>query len=166
MSGSSPTEKFYFSPSCFPYRHQNPMAHPVEWSMDTPHDEWTYDGGMSDELFWDLSRPSLCTSHIPFATSLVVLSLYSVFRFWAMARPWASFDVMYIYIYIMNPCGCNDQLCDAMYLWFTVYLSFSHVMLWCGMFPPYLNSRSRLYFPKCCKATKYFKKKNFTIFST
>ena len=49
MSGSSPTEKFYFSPSCFPYRHQNPMAHPVEWSMDTPHDEWTYDGGMSDE---------------------------------------------------------------------------------------------------------------------
>ena len=32
-------------PSCFPYRHQISIAHPVEWSMDPPQCEWTYDEG-------------------------------------------------------------------------------------------------------------------------
>ena len=74
-------------PSYFPHHHQIPMAHSMEWSLEPPHYEQTYDRGGQTKLFWTYSDRRFAPSHIPFCDELCYLSLYLVPSIWDMARP-------------------------------------------------------------------------------
>ena len=74
-------------------------------------------GECQTKLFWDLQRPSLCTLHIPFCDKPCCFKFVFSIQILGHGTTMSLLRCnVCMYIYIMNPCGCNDQLCNAMYL--------------------------------------------------